>query len=302
MKYLVTGGAGFIGSHLVDRLLKDGHEVVVIDDLSTGKLENLAEHPRLKVHQVSILDDIRDLFKYVDVVFHLAALTRPRESIKNPEKTYDVNVWGTIKVLNFCEKNEIERIVFVSSATTYGFQDKFPTNEKAIQHPVSPYAESKYFGEDLCKFYKKMWGMKINIVRPFNVYGTRQDPSGPYGAAVPKFIDSLKNGKEPFITGDGEQFRDFIYIDDLVELLISASGVLEFQVHGKTFNGGSGNSTTINDLYKLISKIMDKKVKPRHVKEIKEPMTRADIGKAKRLLGWKPKVSLKKGLKRMIYG
>ena len=143
-----------------------------------------------------------------------------------------------------------------------------------------------------------MYKIKTNIVRPFNVYGKRQDPNGPYGAAIPKFINYLKKGKQPYITGDGEQFRDFIYIDDLVELFILAS---KGDVYGEIFNGGSGETSSVNDLYKLISKIMKKEITPEYVKEVKEPNTLADISKSKKLLNWEPKISLEEGLKKVIY-
>jgi UDP-glucose 4-epimerase len=297
MKIIVTGGAGFIGSHLVDRLLVDNHEIVVIDNFVTGKLDNLPKLSKeFKIFNISILENIDNLFKDVDGVFHLAALTRPRESMWNKEGYYKTNVCGTIKVLNACQEFKVKNIVFVSSASTYGFQDKFPTKEIDIQKPDSPYAITKYLGEDLCKFYRKMWGMNISIVRPFNVYGKRQDPNGPYGAAIPKFIDYLKIGKKPFITGDGQQFRDFIYIDDLIELLVK---VMNKNIN-EIFNAGSGLPTNINDLYNLISKIMVKQVKPRHTKEVKEPNTHADINKAEKLLDWKPKINLEEGLMKII--
>lgn len=303
MKYLVTGGAGFIGSHLVDRLVKDGHEVNVIDDLSMGKLTNLPMDviPPVTFYEGSVLDnseEIESMFEGVDVVFHLAALTRPRESFKNPKETYDVNVKGTINVLMLAERAKVKRFVFVSSATVYG-KHKLPMKESDLDlTPLSPYGESKFIAEDRIMNLDEMINpIEYNIVRPFNVYGKRQDPSGEYGAAVPKFINALKIGKQPYITGTGRQFRDFIYIDDVIDLLVN---VAHSKVHGEIFNAGSGAKMSINGLYKLISKIMDKEIIPFYKKEIKEPNTRADILKAQKLLNWRPRVSLKKGLRKII--
>ena len=160
MKALVTGGAGFIGSHLVDRLLKDGHEVLVVDHFSKGKLENLPKNHRLEAWQTDILEDIDYLFDGVDVVFHLAALTRPRESMKNPKETFKVNVEGTRKVLDACRDNNVKKVIFMSSAATYGTKTRFPTNENDEQNPESPYAESKVQGEELCRMYEKAHGLK----------------------------------------------------------------------------------------------------------------------------------------------
>ena len=297
MKYLCTGGAGFICSHLVDRLVKDGHEVNVIDNLSTGKLENLPidAKPPVTFYEGSILDDsekLKPMFEGVDVVFHLAALTRPRESYKNPKKTFNINVDGTINTILSAKRAFVKRFVFISSATVYS---KLPMKESDLNlTPLSPYGKSKLQAETCVKDF---CNMKYNIIRPFNVYGKRQDPSGEYGAAIPKFIDTFKKEKQPYITGNGSQFRDFIYIDDLIELLVK---VAHSKVHGEIFNAGSGKTTSVNKLYKLISKIMSKKVKPRYIKEIKEPNTEADISKAKKLLNWYPKINLEEGLRRII--
>jgi nucleoside-diphosphate-sugar epimerase len=317
MKYLVTGGAGFIGSHLVERLLQenndvsvlDGHgnEVTVIDDFSEGKWANLPKSPNLHVYEASILGKIGHLFEDIDIVFHLAALTRPQWSILNPEDTNRVNVDGTLKILRYCEHYKIKRVVFVSSSSIYGQQDVFPTNEKAVLNPMSPYALTKSIGEQYAKLFEKLYGLEVNCIRPFNVYGTRQNPTGGYAAAVPKFIDTVnrlvnivKNGETPKITGDGRQARDFIYIDDLVDLLILASNS---KVFGESFNAGSGKNISINDLYDKICDIIGKRVEPMHIAPVFEPgQTLADITKARELLGWEPKVSLDDGLRKTIEG
>ena len=299
MKYLVTGGAGFIGSHLTERLLKDGHEVAVIDDFSEGKLENLqVDNPNLSIYNRSILENIGNLFKRVDTVFHLAASTRPQESIKKPKLYNYINVEGTLNILNNCHRHEVRRLVFVSSSSLYGTQESFPTSESATPLPLSPYALTKLIGEQYCKLFEKIYRLEANYIRPFNVFGTRQNPEGGYAAAVPKFIDMLKNGGTPYITGDGKQNRDFIFVEDVVDLMVLAS---ESKVYGEAFNAGSGTNITINNLYKMICEIMNKDVKPDYVPAVLEPRTTlADMSKAKKLLGWKSKVSLRAGLERVI--
>jgi len=298
-KVIITGGAGFLGSHLTDRLLKDGNQVIVIDDFSTGKMENLqVDHKNLSVYNRSIIEDIGNLFERVDIVFHLAALTRPQESIKEPKLYNYINIEGTLNILNNCNKHKVKRLVFVSSSSLYGEQDKLPTPESAIPNPMSPYALQKLMGEQYCKLFERVHGLEANYIRPFNVFGPRQDPEGGYAAAVPKFIDMLKKGETPYITGDGEQCRDFVSVDDVIDLMVLAS---KSEVYGKAFNAGSGKNITINELYKTICGIMGKKVEPNYVPAVLEPRTTlADIRKADWHLDWKPKVSLKEGLERMM--
>lgn len=298
-RILVVGGAGFIGSHLVERLLESGNEVVVIDDFSTGKMENLPmKNEKLRVFIVSISDDIDKFFNGVDIVFHLAAKTRPQESITNPDEYNFVNIEGTMNVLRCCEENHVKRVVFVSSSSVYGMQDILPTPETATPLPVSPYALTKWVGEQYCELYHRLHGLQINCIRPFNVFGTRQNPEGGYAAAVCKFIDMLEKGDTPYITGDGRQTRDFIHVDNVVDLMLLAS---ESEVYGEIFNAGSESNMSINDLYKTICKLMNKDVDPKYIKEVFEPrITLSDMSKAKRLLGWKLKMGLEEGLKTML--
>ncbi len=261
--------------------------------MSMGKLENLPEDKNLKVHRIGILDDIDSAFQGMDAVIHLSALTRPRESMENPLETDHVNVQGTVKVLLHSRDAGVKRVVFVSSAATYGSQEKLPIKEDAIQAPASPYALTKLIGEQYCELFGEIYGMEINRVRPFNVYGARQDPKGGYAAAVPKFIDMLSKGKTPFITGNGEQYRDFVYVEDVVNVIVAAS---QSKVYGEAFNAASGKSTSINKLYKIISKIMEKDVKPEYKPAVLEPMTQASMYKTRSLLKVKPSISLKVGL------
>lgn len=317
MKFLVTGGCGFIGSHLVEGLLKrdadvtvlDGHgdTVTVIDDFSEGKWANMPNDPRLKIYEGSILGDCGILFEGIDVVFHLAALTRPQWSMIHPEETDTINVHGTLRILEHCRNYKVKRLVFVSSSSIYGQQDQIPTPEDAKPNPMSPYALSKLIGEEYCELFTKLHGLEVNRIRPFNVYGTRQSPTGEYAAAVPRFIDRvnsfisvLKADGYPVITGDGKQVRDFIYIDDVVDLMIAAG---LSQVSGEAFNAGSGKNISINELYDMVCKAMNTSVKAVHIAPVIEPReTLADISKSKRLLGWEPKISLEEGIRRTVTG
>lgn len=286
MRVLVTGGMGFIGYHLVERLMKDGNEVVVID-IKSG---------------LNILDDDSGkLFKDVDVVYHLAALTRPQESILDPVEFNRTNVEGTLKVLMHCRDHKVKRLVFASTTAQYGEQTLLPTPETVTANPMSPYALQKLLGEHYCKLFEKMYGMEINIIRPFNVYGVGQSLSGSYAAAVPKFMDMLSKGETPYITGNGNQSRDFIYVDDVVDLMIIMANS---KIYGEAFNAGSGRTTSINELYRIISFLMNKgDVEPDYVDPVFEPYeTQGDISKAKKLLGWEPKISLEEGLKRTVEG
>jgi nucleoside-diphosphate-sugar epimerase len=300
MKALVTGGAGFIGSHLVDRLLAEGHKVVVIDNFFMGKWENLQyNHPNILIYPTTIMGEIAGLYMDVDIVFHLAALTRPQVSILEPEESTRVNIEGTLNVIRHCLKKKVKKLVFVSSSSLYGEQEKLPTPEDAVPHPMSPYALTKLVGEQYCKLYEVLEGLKANYIRPFNVYGKRQNPAGGYAAAVPAFIEALSQDKPGNITGDGEQRRDFTYVDDVVDLIIKAG---ESEVSGEAFNAGAGNNHSIIELYQTISDVMGKNIPPKHIPAVVEPhMTLADTSKARRILGWEPKVSLEEGIRRMVW-
>jgi len=281
MKYLCTGGSGFLGSHLVERLSREG-EVVIIDNVCGA----------------SIMDEgIGELFDGVDVVFHLAALTRPQWSIKHPEESNRINVEGTIKVFLHAMDHAVKRVVFVSSSSLYG-ENVCPTPESAEPNPMSPYALQKWVGEQYAKLFGKLYGLEVNSIRPFNVFGARQAPGGPYAAAVPNFIKYLSSGETPWITGDGRQERDFVYVDDVIDIILAASTCKEY---GEAFNAGSGKSVSINELYATICSIMGKSVLPEYVPKVFEPpQTLADMSKVKRVLGLKPKISLEEGLRRTI--
>lgn len=302
MKVLVTGGAGFIGSNLVKSLLERGDEVVVVDDLSSGKEENLPKNENLKFYKKSILDkDIEKLFDDVNVVFHLAALPRVQFSIKYPERTHEVNVNGTLNLLNICRKKEIKRFVFSSSSSVYGDQDILPLKEDMNSNPMSPYALHKLIGEYYCKLYHKLYGLETVSLRYFNVYGPGQDPEGEYAVLIPKFIKLISNNESPTINGDGEQTRDFSFISDVVNANIKSALSTNEKIFGEAFNIGSGKNVSVNKVTNEILKLTNNNIKIKYGPSVVEPKdTLADISKAENLLGWKPNVNFEEGLKRTI--
>lgn len=303
IKSLVTGGAGFIGSHLVDRLLKLGHEVIVIDDFSSGKKENLEHHKNnsnLKIFAKNICDkNIEDLFKNVLVVFHVAAIPRVQFSIEFPEKTNEANVTGILNVLELAKKAGVKRFVYSASSSAYGNQEKLLLIESMNPNPMSPYALQKLVGEYYCKLYNLLFGIETISLRYFNVYGSRQDPSGEYACLIPKSINLALQEKSPEIYGDGEQTRDFTYVKDVVEANILAATTNNEKSFGEIFNVGNNNNLSVNQVVKII--IGDRNIKPKYKPPVVEPKnTLADISKIKNFLGWTPKFNFEEGVKETI--
>lgn len=298
-KVIVTGGAGFIGSHLTERLLKEGCKVTVIDDLSEGKWENLPKDPKLTEYEGSITESgIGRLFKGVDVVFHLAALPRVQRSIKYPKETHEVNVTGTLNVLLAARDNNVKRFIFSSSSSVYGEQDRLPFDEGMIPNPMSPYGLHKLMGEEYCILFSKHWGLGTLCLRYFNVYGPRMYPEGDYANLLPKFIRLMKNGKIPIINGDGKQTRDFTFVTDVVDANLLAA---QSKTSGEVINIGSGKNMSVNDVTAMLNRLLGTRIKPAHGPALIEPKTTlADRTKAKKLLGWEPKVEFIDGLKTMI--
>lgn len=305
MHALVTGGAGFIGSHLVDRLLKDGHQVVVLDDFSSGKAENLSHHqdnPNLTIAKKSITDNLNDLFgkHTLDWVFHIAARPRVQESIEDPIGTNEVNITGTLNVLESAKDHGVLRFVFSSSGgAVYGDSDTLPVAEDTLPNPLSPYGLHKLVGEHYCRLYSLVYGMETVSLRYANVYGPRQDPEGAYAGVVPKFISLIQKDIAPTINGDGSQTRDFVYVEDVVEANIKAATATHEHVFGGAFNIGSGQESSINEITQGLIALSGKDLTPTHgpgLIEVRRSVL--DITKAKDHLGWEPTVQLPEGLQK----
>ncbi|MDB9983852.1 NAD-dependent epimerase/dehydratase family protein, partial [Candidatus Pelagibacter sp.] len=258
MKYLITGGAGFIGSHLVEELIKRNNEVVVIDNFSTGRKTNLdsIKSKKLKIikSDISKYIKIEKHFKNVDKVFHLAALADIVPSIEDPYSYFDSNVLGTLNVLRASLKYKIKKLVYSASSSCYGIPENYPTNEHSTIKPQYPYALTKWMGEELVLHWSKLYKLNCTSLRLFNVYGTKSRTSGTYGAMFGVFLAQKIYGKPFTIVGDGEQKRDFTYVSDVVQAFLKASNAKE---PGKIYNVGSGETVSIN---KVVSYLKGKKV------------------------------------------
>ena len=294
MKVLITGGAGFIGSHLSDKLIKLGYEVIIIDNLLNGRLNNiehLLDKKNFKFHELDIinLEDIRPIFKDVDWVFHLAGIGDIVPSIENPKQYYDCNVTGTFNVLESSRAVGVKKIIYAASSTCYGIPDNYPTAETADIRPQFPYALTKYMGEQLIMHWSQTYNIPAISLRLFNVYGPRSRTSGAYGAVFGVFL-AQKLAEKPYtIVGDGKQTRDFTCVSDIAAAFIAAA---ESDVSGEIINIGSDNTYSVNRLVELLDGDVV------HIpKRPGEPdCTWADISKARKLLNWKPKVSLEEGV------
>ncbi len=301
-RVLVTGGAGFIGSHLVDRLIKDGYEVVVLDNFFSGKTRNIKHHLDsrrfyLVKGDVRNSEDVKEAIRNVNAVFHLAAIVSVPMSIKNPLLVNDVNVRGTLNLLEASLKVHVERFIYASSCAVYGEANSLPINEHHPTSPISPYAASKLAAEYYCKVFYENNGLKTLCLRYFNVYGPRQ-VEGSYSGVITRFIGRLKQGKPPIIYGDGEQTRDFVHVNDIVEANMLALN--RQRSVGEVINVGTGKPTAINELANLLKEFFDQA----HVKSVYTAPRKgdirnsyADISKAERMLGYKPKITMEERLR-----
>jgi nucleoside-diphosphate-sugar epimerase len=305
MRVLVTGGAGFIGSHLVRRLLVEGHEVRVLDNLYTGRRENLDDVGR----QIELIDgDIRELERTrrasegCEAVFHQAAVPSVPRSIADPITTHEANATGTVNVLIAARDAGARRVVFASSSSIYGSAEELPKRESTGPQPISPYAISKLAGENYCHSFFELFGLETVALRYFNVFGPRQDPDSQYAAVVPKFILAFKAGQSPTIFGDGEQSRDFTYVGNVVEANLAA--LAKPDVGGRVYNIACGQRTTLNELAALIREqtgaVVDAVHGPPRAGEVRH--SHADISLASRDLGYEPRISLAEGLRLTIDG
>ena len=304
IRVLVTGGAGFIGSHLVDRLVDEAYDVRVIDNLYSGKLENIERH--IKSGKVDFVEgDIRDALLVkkslvgVDAVFHLAAIISVPFSVSNPELTFDVNLVGTLNLLNACYEKNVGKFVFVSSCAVFGDTKILPVNENASTNPISPYAESKLLAERDCLSFQQRGLLQSVVLRFFNVYGPRQGMND-YSGVITRFINRAKQKQSLTIYGDGSQTRDFVNVNDIVQALLAC--MKSSGANGEVFNIGSGKPTSITELAKTVLELTGQDLEIRcelaRAGDIKDSY--ADISKAKRLLGYEPKVTLRDGLRALL--
>ena len=294
-KILVTGGAGFIGSHLVDELIKEKAKVFIIDNLSTGRKENI--NPKAKFYKADIRDfnKIEPFFKNIDFVFHLAAIPRVPLSVKDPVLTSQVNILGTLNVFKAALDSKVKRIVFASSSAVYGNQKKLPLKESMKPDPESPYGLQKLIGEQSADLFTKIYGLPIISLRYFNIYGPRIDFSSDYSLVVGKFLNFSRQKKSLTIFGSGRQTRDFCYVKDAVLAAIKAAGSSKLK-GGEVINIGSGESYSINELSRLIGG--ERKYLPKRPGDTLH--TKADIYLAKKLLKWQPKTNLEEGLRETV--
>lgn len=300
MKFLVTGGAGFIGSNIVGELLKRNYEVKVLDNFSTGKRENLKDYGNnieLIEGDIRSYHIVKDAVTDVDVILHQAALPSVPRSINDPITSNEVNVTGTLNILEAARKNNVQKIVFASSSSVYGDNPKLPKDESMIPNPLSPYAVSKLSGEKYCNVFTRIYGLKTVALRYFNVFGPRQDPNSQYSAVIPRFITAIMRGESPVIFGDGEQSRDFTFVRNVIEgNILAATTDCE---SGIAMNCACHGRITLNELVANINEILGKDVKPIY----KEPRAGdikhsfADIDLAGKNMNYKPLVEFKEGLK-----
>ena len=304
-RILVAGGAGFIGSHIVDRLIKADAEVTVLDNLYTGRIENMKQHEqnsnfRFVKGNVRNFKLVKKLTKNVDAVLNLAAVVSVPRSVEYPLLANDVNVKGALNLLKASLDSNVRRFIQTSSASIYGDTDTLPVREDSVAKPISPYAVSELAAENYAKVFYKVYGLETVCLRYFNVYGSRQTYSQ-YSGAITIFLNQLLLNQAPTILGNGEQTRDFVYVEDVVSA--NMLGLLEKKAVGEAFNISSGEATTINKLVQMLQEIMGKtSLKPIY----KEPRpgdiqhSYASIEKARRILGYEPIFPLEKGLKKLV--
>jgi len=302
MLYLVTGGAGFIGSHITERLLADGHRVRILDNFSTGKRENIPASADVEVVEgdVGDTDTVRQCMDGVDIVFHEAAIASVPETVGNPLASERTNYRGTVNVLEAARQATARRVVFACSAAVYGDLPELPKQETMPVKPLSPYAIDKLASEYACRVYHSLYGLETVALRYFNVFGPRQDPSSPYSGVISIFSDCTRQGKQPDIYGDGGQTRDFIYVSDVVEANMRAASAQA--APGKAYNIATGSTVTINELLQTLCRLQGRTFDPAY-KPVREGDIRhssADIGLAGKDLDWRPSVAFADGLKMLL--
>lgn len=302
-KYLVTGGAGFIGSNIVEELLKQGHKVRVIDNFITGKRENIV--PFLKDIEL-IKDDVRNIkvvrkaVKGVDYVLHQAALRSVPKSVDDPFLTNDINVGGTLNVFMASKEIGVKRVVYASSSSVYGDCDEFPEKEDFLLKPISPYAVSKLTGEHYAYTFSKTFGLEVVSLRYFNVFGPRQNPESKYSAVIPAFIARMLENKPPIVEGDGNQSRDFTYVMNVVDANLAAAKAEG--VDGEAINVACNKTYSVLDIVECLNKLLGKKFEPEFAPARRGDVrkTMADISKMRTLLKIEPKIDFETGIKKTL--
>jgi UDP-glucose 4-epimerase len=303
MRALVTGAAGFIGSHLCRRLVAEGHDVIGLDDLSDGSLDNLSGLPEIRFVEEDLRDEeaVRKAAVGCDVVLHHGAMKSVPRSVRLPEATTDVNIRGTLNVL-LAAKEESAAVVFASSSSIYGDQDVYPLREDMEPRPRSPYAATKLAGEALCRAWWHSFSVPTVALRYFNVYGPGQDPNSEYAAVIPRFTMACLSGGTPVIYGDGEQARDFTYIDDVVHANLLAAPAPE-AARGRMVNiGGGRKPTSMNALLSMIARCMRTEPVPVHEppREGDIRLSEADVTLARSLIGYEPRIDIEEGVRRTV--
>ena len=297
MKYVITGGAGFIGSNLVERLVKEGSKVHVIDNFSFGKLENCnkkAHYYNIDLSQKSNFNQVKEVCKNADSVFHLACIARVQPSIKNPVEYEMNNTISTVNILKASVESNVRRFIYSSSSSVYGNQTNLPLKEDFKTNPLSPYGAQKLYGEILCKTFSKVYGLETVSLRYFNVYGEKQNIDGAYALVIGIFLNQKSNEKSLTVRGDGSQRRDFTYVGDVVRANILASNS-EHVGSGEIINIGNGKNKSINEIASYVGG------KIKYIEPVLEPFeTLADNLKAKKLLNWEPKQDVKSWIKDYI--
>jgi len=303
--YLVTGGAGFIGSSIARALIKRGDQVRIIDNFSSGRRENFADFAReVELIEADILDPtaLRRALQGVEVVYHEAAIPSVPKSMAEPIENHEANATGTLRVLHAAREAGVRRLVYAASSAAYGDAPELPKIETQPPAPISPYGASKLAGEYYLQVYAQAFGLETVSLRYFNVFGPRQDPKSEYAAVIPKFITAALAGQTPRIFGDGSQSRDFCHIDNIIEANFKAASAPAAQVSGQVFNIACGVATDLNQVVAVIGDILGKKIEARHEPEragdIKHSY--ADIGKARQRLGYNASVSFADGLRRTL--
>lgn len=301
MRYLVTGGAGFIGSNIVEELVRRRHDVTVLDDFSSGKEENLAAlQSKIRLIRGSICDfeAAREACQDADFVLHLAARTSVPRSVKDPIETNSINIDGTLNVLVAARDAKVRRLVFAASSSAYGETVTQPKVETMPAQPISPYGVTKLVGELYAQVFGRVYGLENVSMRYFNVFGPRQDPSSQYSGVLSRFMLALLDGVSPVVYGDGEQSRDFTFVDNVVDASLRACEAPG--ASGKVFNGGTGLRITLNDVLKLLEKICGRPVRAKYDPPRPGDIlhSQADITRSRQVLGYEPSVDFEEGLRR----